>query len=126
MPEPYLTAAELITHAHQQNVDPIIYTLDIADSWGWEPDHTIEALHVVRRTIENMPQPMPQPHHAIQIADQFHRELDDELDLPATVASYLTTLDAYQQSGDPSEAEALEALEHHMARLVGLDPDTIE
>lgn len=128
MPAPYITAAELIQQAHALNIHPYGHALDIADGHGWEPAHTIEALHAIRRTMENMPQPMPHQHPAITLADQFAKELDREddrntLTLADTIASFLTTLTAYEQSGDPSEAQALEALEADLARMVGLAPD---
>jgi hypothetical protein len=122
MPKPYITAADIIEQAHALDIHPLEQVLALADGYGWDDDHTVDALRAVARTYANQPQ--PQPHHAVALANQFADDLDaDELDLPTTVASYLTTLDAYQQSGDPSEAEALEALEAHMTRLVGLDPD---
>ena len=126
MPAPYITASELIQQAHANGTHPYEQTLDIADDYGWDDDHTIEALHAVRRTMDNLPQ--PQPHHAVQLADQFSQELDrDTLTLADTIASFLTTLTAYEQSGDPSEADALATLEADLARMVGLatdeDPD---
>ena len=126
MPAPYITAAELIQQAHANHTHPYEHALDIADGHGWEPDHTIEALHAIRRTMENLPQ--PQPHHAIALADEFAKELNREddretLTLAETIASFLTTLTAYEQSGDPSEADALATLEADLARMVGLAPD---
>lgn len=114
MPAPYITAHELIQQAHALDIHPYDHTLNIADEHGWAPAHTLDAIHAVRQTAENLPQPYPTTPDPITLADTFSRELD----LPATVASYLSTLDAYQQSGDPSEAEALEALEAHLTRLV--------
>ena len=124
MPRPYITAAEIIQQAHELDIHPYEQLLDIADGYGWEDEHTVEALHAVRRTMENLPQPQPRTHHAIQLADEFHRELDrHELDLRDSVASFLSTLASYEQTGDPDEELALERLEQHLAQLVGLAHD---
>jgi hypothetical protein len=110
MPAPYHTLAELIEQARTLNTEPLAHILDTAQRHQWEPAHTVEVLDAARRATDT---------HPVAIAQAFARDLD----LTETVASYITTLDAYQQSGDPSEAEALENLEAHMRHLTGLDDD---
>ena len=108
MPAPYHTLAELLDQSITLRVHPLTHILDTARRYEWEPAHTVETLDAAARAIEPGP---------VQVAQAFARTLD----LAETVASYITTLDAYQQSGDPSEAEALENLEAHMRHLTGLD-----
>lgn len=111
MPAPYLTLSELVAEAHQLGTDLLAHIIDTADAHEWTPTHTYETLLAARRhQLHQLPGP-------IEVASSYARELD----LTETVASYLTTLTSYEQTGDPAEADALEQLEQHLAQLVGLD-----
>jgi hypothetical protein len=108
MPAPYATLAQLIDQARTLHTEPLAHILDTAQRHNWNPAHTVEVLNAARHATDT---------HPVAIAQAFARELD----LADTVASYITTLDTYQQTGDPAEAEALENLEAHMRHLTGLD-----
>lgn len=123
MPAPYLTAHEIIQQAHTNARHPFEEALHIAETYGWEDRHTIDALHIIRQKMDTTPQ--PQPHPAIALADEYAEELRREeeretLPLATLVASFITTLNAYEQTGDPAEAEALERIEADLAHRVGL------